>query len=81
MLPDPVGPAIIFTIPSPYSHRQLVIVPSDWSVNWTVSGTIPDVGDAEKYALSAKTGWISNRIKIEMMINDNLFLNDIQPSP
>ena len=37
-------------LPSPKSHRRLVIIPVDASVNLTVKGAIPVVGAAEKAA-------------------------------
>ena len=36
--------------PSPNSHKRLVIAPVDWSVNCTVSGAVPEVGEPVKSA-------------------------------
>ncbi len=46
----------VLVCPSPKSHWRLVMVPLDWSVNWTVRGTVPEVGEALNAAVGG-TGW------------------------
>ncbi|OQA58290.1 MAG: hypothetical protein BWY45_01258 [Euryarchaeota archaeon ADurb.Bin294] len=42
-----INPSVV---PSPKSHAHMVGLPVDVSVNWTVSGAVPDVGVAVKFA-------------------------------
>ena len=46
-------------VPSPKSQDQPVGPPVEVSVNWTVSGALPDVGDAVNDAVGAAGGFVA----------------------
>ena len=54
--------------PSPKSHSQLVGVLVDASVNWTVSGAVPESGVPEKAATGAVVTAVTSKVPLPVKV-------------